>query len=319
MVTLPSRRSLATGLPRTSSDAVRSSTSSTIWNARPRLRPYSLSRDSCSSVDLPRMAPKRVEAENKHAVLRKMRSKCSSRVMHLPSFSVWSSSPSTIFWVRSMSTSRMRKLRSSTAILKACIYSQSPAKTHFELPQRTLAAGRPRRVLASSMMSSCTSVAVWMISTTAPSRTALRSAWGKSLELRSNSAGRSRLPPPARRCSPISVMARTLETVSRPNSRSIAARSSRSRSKTSFALDVVGALKEPLVASVVRELHIDPEIPPAQQRNDLLQDIAVLAAHANRVSLDRGLNLLLRVLDNFDNLLRLLRRNPLLHSNLLAH
>src|SRR3974377_11409 len=43
-----------------------------------------------------------------------------------------------------------------------------PARTHFALPHWVLAAGRPRRVLASSMMSSCTSVAVWMISTTAP-------------------------------------------------------------------------------------------------------------------------------------------------------
>ena len=44
MVALPSRRSLATGLPSTSSEAVRSSTSSTIWNAMPRLRPYSARR-----------------------------------------------------------------------------------------------------------------------------------------------------------------------------------------------------------------------------------------------------------------------------------
>src|ERR1700690_2600801 len=50
-----------------------------------------------------------------------------------------------------------------------------------------------------------------------------------------------RLPPPPRRYSPISVMAVTPETVSRPNSRSIAARSSRRSSKTS----------RPLVAVVV--------------------------------------------------------------------
>ena len=51
-----------------------------------------------------------------------------------------------------------------------------PASTHLALPHWVLAAGRPRRVLASSMMSSCTSVAVWMISTMAPSRMALRSS-----------------------------------------------------------------------------------------------------------------------------------------------
>jgi hypothetical protein len=38
-------------------------------------------------------------------------------------------------------------------------------------------------------------------------------------------------------------MARTLETVSRPNSRSIAARSSRNSSKTSLAVVVAGELK----------------------------------------------------------------------------
>ena len=51
-----------------------------------------------------------------------------------------------------------------------------------------------------------------------------------------------RLPPPPRRYSPISVMASTPETVSRPNSRSMAERSSRSISKISFPLMVAGVL-----------------------------------------------------------------------------
>ena len=46
----------------------------------------------------------------------------------------------------------------------------------------------------------------------------VRAAWQES----SSKAGRRRLPPPARRYSPISVIARTPETVSRPNSRSMA-------------------------------------------------------------------------------------------------
>src|SRR6266566_1341423 len=84
-----------------------------------------------------------------------MRSKCSSSEISLPSFSICRSSPSTICWVKSINVSRMRKLRSCTAILNACMYSQSPASTHFELPHCVFAAGRPRRIWASSIMSSC--------------------------------------------------------------------------------------------------------------------------------------------------------------------
>jgi len=43
--------------------------------------------------------------------------------------------------------------------------------------------------------------------------------------------------------------------------------------------------KRPLV-SVIGELHIDPKILLAQQGNDLLQRITVLAAHPHRVSLN---------------------------------
>src|SRR5215813_13177912 len=182
-------------------------------------------------------------------------------------------------------------------------------------------------------MSSWTRVAVWMISTTAPSRTALRSSWGNSLALSSSSAGRRRLPPPARKCSPISVMARTLETVSRPNSRSMAARSSRRSSKTSFAPDVAGELKSPLwprlallparpewlVAPVIGELHVDPEIAPAQERDDLLQGVAVFAAHPDGIALNRCLDFFLRILDDPHNLFRFFCRDTLLHGDFLAH
>ena len=52
-----------------------------------------------------------------------------------------------------------------------------------------------------------------------------------------------RLPPPSRRYSAISVMVLTFEAASRPNSCSIATRSSRSRSKTSLAVAIANVLK----------------------------------------------------------------------------
>src|SRR5689334_9331724 len=102
-----------------------------------------------------------------------------------------------------------------------------------------------------------------------------------------------RLPPPARRCSPISVMARTLETVSRPNSRSMAARSSRNSSKTSLAVVVPGELKISFLVTVIGELHVNAEVMALQERNDFLERVAVFAAYPHRVSLDRGLNFFL--------------------------
>src|SRR5580658_963487 len=98
-----------------------------------------------------------------------------------------------------------------------------------------------------------------------------------------------RLPPPARRYSPISVMAATFEIVSRPNCSSIATMSSRRRSKSSFpVLDVVAPnrLLAPLVGSVVRELQIDAEILALDQGDDLLQGVAIFAADAHDISLD---------------------------------
>lgn len=168
-----------------------------------------------------------------------------------------------------------------------------------------------------------------------------------------------RLPPPSRRYSPISVMAETLETVSCPNSASMASRSSCRSSKISFPLMVDGVLNrflspiskvlhhrghrghrenkirafklggaagrlpgacrgslarwfsgvpphnselrflatpssvfsvppvvKFLVRTIIRKLQIDAEVARAQQGNDLLQGVAVLAAHAHQVSLN---------------------------------
>jgi hypothetical protein len=46
------------------------------------------------------------------------------------------------------------------------------------------------------------------------------------------------------------------------------------------------------VGSVIRELHIDSEVLLPQHGYDVLQRIAVLAAHAHQIALDRGLHFL---------------------------
>ena len=78
-VSLPSRRSLATGLPSTSSLAVKSRRSSTIWKQMPRFSPNRARACSRSSPTSPSIAPMRVHAENRSAVLRRMMSMWSLR------------------------------------------------------------------------------------------------------------------------------------------------------------------------------------------------------------------------------------------------
>src|SRR5579859_1251614 len=160
-----------------------------------------------------------------------------------------------------------------------------------------------------------------MISTTAPNWTAPRPVYPKSLEESNSSAGRMRLPPPPRKYSPISVMARTLETVSRPNSRSMAERSSRNRSKISFR-EMVAGLPNSFIASVgpvVGELHVNAKISAPEQGHDFLQGVAIFAADANGVTLDGSLHFFLRILDRLYDLARLLHRDALLHGDLLPH
>ena len=130
----------------------------------------------------------------------------------------------------------------------------------------------------------------------------------------SSSEGRMRLPPPSRRYSAISVMVLTPEAASRPNSCSIATRSSRSRSKTSLAVAIASVLKAlrfsvlsqcslPLtckcariavrsIGAVVGELQIHAQIFAAQQGDDRLQLVAVLARYSDSIALDAGLRLL---------------------------
>src|SRR5579864_4757641 len=70
-----------------------------------------------------------------------------------------------------------------------------------------------------------------------------------------------------------------------------------------------------LVGAVIRKLQIDPEVVPLQQGNRLLQRVAVFAADAHQVTLNRGLRLLLRVLYQFHDLASFLDGNALLHGD----
>src|SRR5579875_3064863 len=135
-----------------------------------------------------------------------------------------------------------------------------------------------------------------------------------------------RLPPPSRRYSAISVITCTRETAAVSNSRSISRRSSCSRSKISLAVAIVGVLTRAplmirllLVRPVIRELHVDAEVVAPQQCNHFLQGIAILARNPHRIPLYGCLCLLLRVLDQFDDIFGLFRRNPLLQRHLLPH
>src|SRR3984893_10439866 len=145
--------------------------------------------------------------------------------------------------------------------------------------------------------------------------------------------GRMRLPPPLRRYSPISVIASTPETVSRPNSRSMAERSPRSNSKISFPLMPACALnwfvpkseastvesKKFLIRSVIRELRINTEILATKERDDFLQRVTILASAPHQFSLTRCFHLLLGILDDLYDLARLLDGDALLHGDLLFY
>src|SRR5271166_1924338 len=74
----------------------------------------------------------------------------------------------------------------------------------------------------------------------------------------------------------------------------------------------------PSVGSVIGELHVNAEIALPQHGNDFLKCIAVLAADANQIALNGGLNFFLRILDKLDDFARLLNRDTLLHGDALA-
>src|SRR5271165_7128556 len=129
---------------------------------------------------------------------------------------------------------------------------------------------------------------------------------------RRSSDGRMRLPPPSRRYSAISVIVLTLDAASRPSSCSIATRSSRSRSKTSLAVAIASVLKSfrfprvpdsgvlkgscrrsvMLIRPVIRKLQVHTKVLAAQQGDDRLQVVAVLAGYSHSIALNAGLYLL---------------------------
>src|SRR5579883_3317093 len=188
---------------------------------------YSPSFSRACASPPPQIAPSRAHTENRHAVLRSTSSMQSASVIPIfPMRSSCSSSPSTIIWVSEISRSRIWKSRSRSAIWNACIYSQSPASTQVWLPHFMLLDGRPRRVSAASITSSCTSVAAWIISTTAPRWIADAVVRPASFAEISSSAGRSRLPPLDCRYCPMAVTASTEATDSALIRRSTATRSS---------------------------------------------------------------------------------------------
>src|SRR5262249_6201025 len=97
-------------------------------------------------------------------------------------------------------------------------------------------------------------------------------------------------------------MTSTPEMASRSNSCSMARRSSRNRSNTSFAAALAEVVN--LVGPVIGELHIDSEIFSLERRDDLLQRVAIFAAHAHGITLDRSLHFELCVFNEFHDLAR---------------
>ena len=91
------------------------------------------------------------------------------------------------------------------------------------------------------------------------------------------------------------VVAQQIEDFFAVYGRGRAQRNSAFRSLESIAV-TQGA--ELLIRTIVSELQVDPKILLLQQRDDVLQRVAVLAADAHQVALDRGLAFFLESLIN---------------------
>jgi hypothetical protein len=74
-----------------------------------------------------------------------------------------------------------------------------------------------------------------------------------------------------------------------------------------------------LVRAKVRELEVDADVLAAQQRDDLLQGVPVLAGHAHSVALDAGLRFEFGILNQRNDLFGWLRRDALLELDLLPN
>src|SRR5688572_21741051 len=112
----------------------------------------------------------------------------------------------------------------------------------MSLPHREWTARRPRRTSAPSMMSSWTSVAVWMNSTTAAFSTARSPEYPPRRAAIKSTAGRTRLPPLFWMYFPISGIRATRDWMWRTNSCSTRSRSSRIGSKICARSEATGTL-----------------------------------------------------------------------------
>src|SRR5260370_22285091 len=73
-----------------------------------------------------------------------------------------------------------------------------------------------------------------------------------------------------------------------------------------------------LVSSIIRELHIDSKVFRFEIRNHLLQSIAISSGHAHHFSLNRSLNLSLRIFNRLHNVFRFFLRDALLDLHALT-
>src|SRR4051794_6445181 len=187
-VTVPSRRSVPRAFPVRSGGPETSSTSSSIWKARPIRVPKPASAGS----------PREHAAAKRLAVLSSQRSRYSrsgSATSHAPARCASSPRASAMEAAESTETWSARPPSATSA--KAREKTASPVAVARSRPTAATTVGTPRRSAAASRTSSCTSVAEWMSSTATAPRTRGSGSSGGSPAARNTSSGRRRLPPAA--------------------------------------------------------------------------------------------------------------------------
>ncbi len=167
-VTVPSTRSVPRRLPVAAGLPARSRMSSKIWKAIPTFSPKAARRSVPSSPRPPISAPRRQATAKSAAVLRRQRSRYASSVRSRSKAArCWSISP----WERSRAaaaralTAGAEPVRVSSPNARA--NRKSPVLTARSAPREAATVGRPRRMVAPSSRSSCTSVAMCTSSTAA--------------------------------------------------------------------------------------------------------------------------------------------------------
>src|SRR5207248_1499734 len=73
-----------------------------------------------------------------------------------------------------------------------------------------------------------------------------------------------------------------------------------------------------LVGSIIRELHVNAKVFCFEARNHLLQSIPIASGYAQHITLNRGLNLSLRILDVLHNIFRFFLWDALLDLHALT-